>query len=224
MVRTSLAPTDWWSNLVRPPIWLAIRLLASGDVEQNPGPQRRRQLTGLVWHALSTRHVRWSDGVRGLFLLPGTYGPTLWRMILVQVLETIHKFLRTIKAQVVNVQFCSHEGASHSFFRYANLGRPHYGWRFGYSPQWTWSRAQDHRGNDSSLVWYGTFSAAIYISLMRSQYQSYVHWSDDMGFPCSCDLCSNPEAGAALLQICTDEQGAAGSRARSGLNWDRTGI
>jgi len=56
------------------PLWLAIRLLASGIVERNPGPQRRRQLAGLVRHALSTSIcslVQWC----GLLLLPG---PTLW--------------------------------------------------------------------------------------------------------------------------------------------------
>jgi len=62
------------------PLWLAIRLLASGDLKQDSGPQEKLQLTGLVWHALSTRLcslVRWS----GLLLLPHTDGPTLSRWL-----------------------------------------------------------------------------------------------------------------------------------------------
>jgi len=49
--------------------------------------------------------------------------------------ETIHKFPKTTKAQVANVKSCSQSnpapsrGALHRFFRYANLGRPYYGWR-----------------------------------------------------------------------------------------------
>jgi len=39
------------------PLWLAIRLLASGDMVQNPGPKKKQQLTGLGWHAVSTRHL-----------------------------------------------------------------------------------------------------------------------------------------------------------------------
>jgi len=39
------------------PLWLANWLLASGDVEQNTGPQKKPQLTGLVWHDHSTRHL-----------------------------------------------------------------------------------------------------------------------------------------------------------------------
>jgi len=46
--------------------------------------------------------------------------------------ETIHKFPKTTKVQVANVKSCSRQGASDRFFWYANLGRPHYGWRLGY--------------------------------------------------------------------------------------------
>jgi len=42
-----------WASL----LWLAISLLASGNVKQNPGPQKKLQLTGLVWLALRTRHL-----------------------------------------------------------------------------------------------------------------------------------------------------------------------
>jgi len=38
------------------------------------------------------------------------------------------------------------------------------------------------------------------------------------------DLWSNPVAVADLLQLWTDALGATGCIARSGLNWDRTGI
>jgi len=43
------------------PNMLVIRLLASGDVEPNPGPQRRQQLSRLVRLALSRTSVCWSD-------------------------------------------------------------------------------------------------------------------------------------------------------------------
>jgi len=50
------APFFQYANLGRP-LWLAIRLPASGGVKQNPGPLRRLQLTGLVWHDLNTRNL-----------------------------------------------------------------------------------------------------------------------------------------------------------------------
>jgi len=52
------------------PLCLAIRLLASGNLEQNPGAQRRRQLTGLVRHALSTRHLFAGPMVRASLITP----------------------------------------------------------------------------------------------------------------------------------------------------------
>jgi len=55
--RTVLLVCQPWAS----PLWLAIRILASGYVELNPGPQRRQQLAGLVRLALSQTSVRWSD-------------------------------------------------------------------------------------------------------------------------------------------------------------------
>jgi len=53
----------------------------------------------------------------------------------------------------------------------------------------------------------------------RSQHQSSVRWFNGVGFYYSRGLTwSNPVAVADLLQLWTDVEGAAGGRARSGLN------
>jgi len=49
----SLTPFFFGMPTLAGPLWLAIRLLASGHVEQGPGPQRKRQLIGLVGHVFS---------------------------------------------------------------------------------------------------------------------------------------------------------------------------
>jgi len=41
---------------------------------------------------------------------------------------SVHNFAKTRKAQVAKVKSCSRQIASQRFFRYANLGRPPYGW------------------------------------------------------------------------------------------------
>jgi len=46
----------------------------------HPGPQRRQQLAGLVWHALSSRHLFAGSTIR-TSLTPESYGPTLWRWL-----------------------------------------------------------------------------------------------------------------------------------------------
>jgi len=49
---------------------LAIRLLAAGDVEPNPGPQRRQQLAGLFRLALGAGHLFAGPSIQ-TYLTPG---------------------------------------------------------------------------------------------------------------------------------------------------------
>jgi len=136
---------------------------------------------------------------------------TRFNLTMTSVRWSVHKFPKTTKAQFANVKSCSRQGALNRYFRYANVVRPPYGWRLGYSPQGTWNKNRDHRRTDSWLVWYETLSVPG-ICFLGPTVQTSLAPTDQW---------SNPVLMADLLQLWADVQGLL--EAEQGPGWTETG-